>query len=170
MEKFWSPWRSQYIDSFKDEKENNSCIFCKAAVNQNSDTKNLIVYRGEKCFVIMNLFPYNSGHLLIVPYRHLSNFNDLTTEEMSEMMKVVQCSIKALNLVMKPHGFNFGANLGKAAGAGIDDHLHFHLVPRWSGDTNFMPVLGDVKVISQDLLITRQNLENAFHEVLGENN
>lgn len=170
MEKFWSPWRSQYIDSFKDEKENNSCIFCKAAVNQNSDTKNLIVYRGEKCFVIMNLFPYNSGHLLIVPYRHLSNFIDLTTEEMSEMMKVVQCSIKALNLVMKPHGFNFGANLGKAAGAGIDDHLHFHLVPRWSGDTNFMPVLGDVKVISQDLLITRQNLENAFHEVLGENN
>lgn len=110
-----------------------------------------MVWRGEGCFVLLNLFPYNSGHLLIVPYRHTPDFTGLTEYENKEVMDVTGRCMNALKQFSKPHGFNFGANLGRVAGAGIDDHVHFHLVPRWSGDTNFMPVLADVKMISEDL-------------------
>jgi ATP adenylyltransferase len=166
MDKLWSPWRSTYIESFNQEKKNNTCIFCEA-LNENIDSdKSLKVYESKLLYIILNLFPYNSGHLMVVPHRHVSDTLSLSNDEISEMMGLVNLSIKALEFVMKPHGFNFGANIGKAAGAGIDDHIHFHIVPRWNGDTNFMPTLGQVKVISQDLLETKKNLRKAFLEVM----
>lgn len=165
MEKLWSPWRSNYIESFNRDKKSNGCIFCDA-INQDVNDKNsLKVFDNKLCYVILNLFPYNSGHLMVVPKRHVSNLNLLDDNELSEMMGTIKLAIKALDIIMKPQGFNFGANLGKAAGAGIDDHIHFHLVPRWNGDTNFMPVLGETKIISQDLIRTKQNLIEAFNKV-----
>ncbi|AFN75958.1 histidine triad (HIT) protein [Melioribacter roseus P3M-2] len=165
MERLWSPWRSQYIESFKDKKQDETCIFCDAVNEKIEDERSLKVYNADVCFVMLNLYPYNSGHLMVIPNRHLSSFDNLTEEEMNRIMQVTQLSMKALDLVMKPHGFNFGANLGKAAGAGIDEHIHFHIVPRWNGDTNFFPVLGDVKVISQDLLQTKSNLIEAYSKL-----
>jgi ATP adenylyltransferase len=169
MEKLWSPWRSNYIESFKSKKEDEECVFCKALKKSETDEKCLIVYKNANCFVMLNLYPYNSGHLMVIPNRHVSELGSLSKEELNEMMEVVQISMKALDLAIKPQGYNLGANLGKAAGAGIDDHLHFHVLPRWNGDTNFMPALGNVKIISQDLLVTKNNLINAFQEVLKKN-
>lgn len=166
MEKLWSPWRSNYIDSFKSKKENNECVFCSVQKENLSDDNCLIVHKAKHCFVMLNLYPYNSGHLMIIPYRHLSELNSLTNDELIEMMEILKLAIFALEFDMKPQGFNFGANIGKAAGAGIDEHIHFHIVPRWNGDTNFMPVLGEVKLISQDLLVTKKNLIIAFNEAL----
>lgn len=166
MEKLWSPWRSNYIESFKTKKDSDACVFCEAPKLSLEDDNSLLVYKNELCYVMLNLYPYNSGHLLIIPYRHQSDMSTLNEKEMNEMMKTVQLSIKALDIAMKPHGYNFGANLGKAAGAGIDSHLHFHVVPRWSGDINFMPSIGEVKIISQDLLATKKNLINAFEQLL----
>ncbi|MHB9041558.1 MAG: HIT family protein [Melioribacteraceae bacterium] len=166
MEKLWSPWRSNYIESFKTKKDSDACVFCEAPKLSLEDDNSLLVYKNELCYVMLNLYPYNSGHLLIIPYRHQSDMSTLNEKEMNEMMKMVQLSIKALDIAMKPHGYNFGANLGKAAGAGIDSHLHFHVVPRWSGDINFMPSIGEVKIISQDLLATKKNLIDAFEQLL----
>ncbi|MDX1702098.1 MAG: HIT domain-containing protein, partial [Melioribacteraceae bacterium] len=118
--------------------------------------------KGELCFLMMNLYPYNNGHLMIIPYRHISDYIDLTAEELNEIFELNKNAMKALKEIMSPHGFNFGANIGKAAGAGIHEHIHFHLVPRWSGDTNFMPVLGEVKIISQDLLETKNKFIQSF--------
>jgi len=166
MDKLWSPWRSQYISSFKTKDGTEKCVFC-AAVNKNpEDSDSLIVYKGEKVFVMLNLYPYNNGHLMIIPYRHISRLEQLTREEKTEIMDLEAVTLKALEIVMKPQGFNIGANIGKAAGAGIDQHLHFHIVPRWMGDTNFMPVLGEVKIISQDLLETKKLLIEAFNDIL----
>lgn len=162
----WSPWRSQYIDSFKGKgkkKSTKKSLFTEAW-NSRSDDKNLIVWRGRHCFVIMNRYPYNSGHLMVVPYRQTSDFQDLTPEELGEIMSTVQRAIGVLNDTMGPQGFNFGANIGRVSGAGVDDHIHFHLVPRWNGDTNFMPVLADTKVISEDMRKTLKKLQKAFRE------
>lgn len=162
MEKLWSPWRSAYIDSFKSEKSGNNCIFCNA-INEDIDSVNsLLIKKFEHTFVMLNLYPYNSGHLLIVPKRHTSEFLTLNEDELMEVNKITKLSITALKRIMDPNGFNYGANLGKAAGAGIEDHIHFHIVPRWIGDSNFMPVLGEVKIISQDLLDTKKKLIEAF--------
>lgn len=158
MERLWSPWRSNYIESFKDADENDNCVFCNAELKDIHDEKSQIVYKGKYSFIMMNLYPYNSGHLMIIPYRHLSDYLELSEDETNEIMRLNKVAIKVLNNLMSPHGFNFGANIGQAAGAGIHTHLHFHLVPRWTGDTNFMPVLGDVKIISQDLLVTKNNI------------
>ena len=165
MEKLWSPWRSRYIDSFKDKSGDEKCVFCNAKEIDINEEHSLIVHQAEYCFVVLNLYPYNSGHLMVVPYRHVCDLNELTAEEIAEMMSWVQKSMKTLEKLMKPQGFNFGANIGKAAGAGIDTHLHFHVLPRWNGDTNFMPALGEVKVISQDLMETKQRLRQAFKEL-----
>ncbi len=170
MEKLWSPWRSNYIESFKVKKENESCVFCYAKEKNINDDDCLIVYKSDNCFVMLNLYPYNSGHIMIIPYKHVSSLKQLSKEELNEMMEVVSLSMEALEITMKPQGYNFGANLGKAAGAGIDEHVHFHIVPRWNGDTNFMPVLGEVKIISQDLLITKNNLINTFNELTKRKN
>jgi ATP adenylyltransferase len=166
VQRMWSPWRSQYIDSFKGKgkkKSTKKSLFTEAW-NSRSDDKNLIVWRGRHCFVIMNRYPYNSGHIMVVPYRQTSDFQDLTPEELGEIMSTVQRAIGVLNVTMGPQGFNFGANIGRVSGAGVDDHIHFHLVPRWNGDTNFMPVLADTKVISEDMRKTLKKLQKAFRE------
>jgi ATP adenylyltransferase len=158
MDMLFSPWRSNYINSFKDKKDDCECVFCSVQKDSAASENDLIVRRSVHTYTMLNLFPYNSGHLLIMPYRHICDFLELTEPEINEMMSESRIMIKALNEVMKPHGFNMGLNIGKAAGAGIDSHLHLHLVPRWNGDTNFMPAIGEVKVISQDLTDLKNNL------------
>ncbi|MFO7445682.1 MAG: HIT domain-containing protein [Ignavibacteriaceae bacterium] len=158
MEKLWSPWRSQYIDSFNKEKTENTCIFCEAPKHDVKNPDNLLIEKGELTYTVLNLYPYNNGHLMVVPYRHTDDFNSITKEESIEIFHKLQIAQKALSAIMRPEGFNIGGNLGKVSGAGIDEHIHFHIVPRWNGDTNFMPVLGEVKVISQDLLTTKNKL------------
>ncbi|HUX93607.1 MAG TPA: HIT domain-containing protein [Ignavibacteriaceae bacterium] len=165
MEKLWSPWRSQYIDSIKEKHSNKGCFLCEAAKVNPFDIENLLVYKGKFTFTILNLYPYNNGHLMVVPNRHLSDFTELTEEENNEIMLNLQKAQKALTDVFSPEGFNVGANLGKVSGAGIDDHIHFHIVPRWNGDTNFMPVLGEVKIISQDLFSTKKKLLEAYSKL-----
>lgn len=170
MKKLWSPWRSAYIESFKTRSDSDACVFCESQKLSMSSDNSLVVYENKHCFVMLNLYPYNSGHLMVIPYRHVSELGALKDKEIDEMMRTVQLSFKALKSTIKPQGFNFGANFGKAAGAGIDVHLHFHIVPRWNGDTNFMPALGDVKIISQDLLMTKKNLIKAFKKISKKKN
>ena len=165
MQRMWSPWRSEYIASFKEggrRKGKQSGSLFTRAWKSGDDEVNLVVWRGKHCFVIMNRYPYNSGHLMVVPVRKVADLRDLKAAELTEIMRTVQRAIGALESVMGPHGYNFGANLGRVSGAGIDDHIHFHIVPRWNGDTNFMPVLGDTKVISEDLAGTAEKLRGAF--------
>jgi ATP adenylyltransferase len=162
MQKLFSPWRSKYIESFSSQNSGNEeCIFC-SAIQENNDDKRLVVTRGKTCFVVMNLFPYNSGHVMIVPHRHLPDFIDLTEKEMVEIMQLTKKMIIALRKVSKPDGFNIGTNIGRTAGAGIDQHVHIHVVPRWNGDTNFMPVLADTKMISEDIKKTLHKLRKAL--------
>ena len=149
----------QHILSVKEP----GCIFCDKP-QQSRDRENLIVHRGGLCFVIMNKFPYNNGHLMVVPYRHEAHFENLTAEENLEMMALLQQAVKVLKKVMSPQGFNIGMNVGKTAGAGIDAHLHFHIVPRWDGDTNFMPVTGHTKVVSEGLWEAWEKLTTAFQK------
>jgi ATP adenylyltransferase len=160
MKHLFSPWRSAYIKTFREKKHSGGCLFCRIRKENGikADAENLIIWRGKFCFVVMNRYPYNSGHVMIVPHRHTSTFAKLSSEEHSEIMMVTGKCIKALEKISKPQGFNFGANLGRAAGAGIDKHVHFHLVPRWNGDTNFMPVLSDVKLISENMAGLRLKL------------
>ncbi len=163
MDSIFAPWRKQYVCSASDKPTQNerTCIFCDfPAIND--DEKHLIVYRGEFNFVILNAFPYNSGHLMVVPFRHVSDFTELSLEETSEMTAIALKAISALKILMNPDGFNMGMNLGKAAGAGIEQHLHLHIVPRWEGDTNFMPIVGEVKVISEALLSTWSRLKEIW--------
>jgi len=162
MDMLFSPWRSNYINSFKDKKEDCSCVFCSALTDKEHENNSLIIKRNRHTYTMLNLYPYNSGHLMIIPNRHLSDFTELNADETAEMMAESSLMIKALAEVMKPQGFNMGMNIGKAAGAGIDSHLHLHIVPRWTGDTNFMPALGEVKIISQDLLDLKQKLVEAL--------
>ncbi len=160
MDILWAPWRIEYIKQAKEP----GCIFCtKPAENQ--DYKNFIVYRGETSFVIMNFYPYNNGHLMIVPFRHISDISDLTPDERLEMLDLLALSKDALINSMSPHGFNIGMNLGEVAGAGVKDHLHFHIVPRWNGDTSFMPICGHTKVVSEGLAETWEKLNKIFEEL-----
>ncbi len=168
MEKLWSPWRSHYIESFKDKTGDEQCIFCIAKDQNVESDGSLKVLDRDLSMIVLNLYPYNNGHLMVVPKRHISDFTELSNAEMQQIHHSIKITLTALRNIMKPHGFNIGANLGKAAGAGIDQHLHFHIVPRWNGDTNFMPVLGDVKVISQDLLITKKSLIEEYKLLLNE--
>ena len=153
--KLWAPWRMAYIENTnKDE----GCIFC-VKPKQSNDRENLLLFRGDYSFVIMNLFPYNNGHLMIAPYRHTGDFTSLKDNEMLEIMKLSSKMIGVLKEIMNPDGFNTGFNIGRAAGAGIADHLHFHIVPRWIGDTNFMPVIGETKVISEHIFDTYDKIK-----------
>ena len=147
MENLWAPWRSEYILSNDKSKE---CIFCHA-VQDDNDENNLLVYRGESCFCILNKYPYSGGHLMVSPNKHIIDILDLTQDEMAELMTVTGKAQRVLKNEMRPDGFNIGANIGKAAGAGVEGHFHMHIVPRWVGDTNFMPIMSDTKVISQSL-------------------
>jgi ATP adenylyltransferase len=137
------------------------CILCEKP-RQREDALNYILYRGDKNFIILNTYPYNPGHLMVAPYRHVASLEELTQEERQEHFAIVSQSIKVLRQVFNPDGFNLGINLGKAAGAGIDDHFHTHIVPRWQGDTNFMPVLSDIKVVPEALAETYQKLKEKF--------
>lgn len=165
MDKLWSPWRSKYIDSFKNENENDECVFCEMINEDPEDLTNLIIDKGPLTFTVLNLYPYNNGHLMVVPYRHTSEFTSLTREENQEIMEKMHAAYDALKETLHPQGFNMGLNLGRAAGAGIHEHIHFHIVPRWNGDTNFMPALGEVKVISQDLIETKKKLLAVYKQL-----
>lgn len=162
MEKLWAPWRIEYIRApGPDEGE---CIFCDNPKKGN-DRESLILHRGVHTFIVMNLYPYNNAHLMVVPYRHVETTHDLTREELQEAMLLADSAMTILKSAVNAQGFNFGANIGVAAGAGIADHIHFHIVPRWIGDTNFMPVLGHTKVLIQGLLETYDNLKPSFDEL-----
>ncbi|MEI6847701.1 MAG: HIT domain-containing protein [Chlorobiaceae bacterium] len=166
MHKMYSPWREVYMQSFKDEKpvdESSKSVF--ADIPPEEDEKRFVLYRAKKCFVIMNLYPYNCGHLMVIPYLETADFSQLDPATQLEIMELTNLSIKALKLTLNPQGFNFGANLGRVAGGSVDTHIHFHIVPRWEGDTNFMPILADVKVLSNDMRTTYQNLKKAFADL-----
>ena len=154
----WAPWRLEYIT---DASKNEGCIFCQKS-KEKDDKANLIVHRGKTAFVIMNKYPYNNGHLLIVPFKHTDEMSSLNDEEKLELFDLLRYAQDVLKEVMKPQGFNIGMNLGRLAGAGIIDHIHFHIVPRWGGDTNFMPIVGHTKVISEALEQTWEKLKRAF--------
>jgi ATP adenylyltransferase len=154
METIFAPWRMDYI---KGEKP-DGCVFCKCSVNGGD----YILLEGKTTFVIMNRYPYISGHLMIIPYRHTGKIEELTQEERTEIFNLMETSVKALREAMNPDGFNIGVNLGKAAGAGIADHFHVHIVPRWEGDTNFMSVTANVRVIPEDMAVTAANLVPLF--------
>ncbi|MCZ7590685.1 MAG: HIT domain-containing protein [Kiritimatiellae bacterium] len=144
MSNIWAPWRIEYILGPKD----GTCFLCEM-FNEADDAKNRILWRGPTCAVVMNRFPYTGGHLMICPHRHTADLPELSAEERSEIMELTVKSLRILREIMKPHGFNIGYNLGEAAGAGLKEHLHQHIVPRWNGDTNIMPVLGGVTVIPE---------------------
>ena len=150
----------RYIEDVTTSK-NEGCFLCKAA-KSDDDRGNLVVYRGKECFVIMNRFPYNNGHVMVAPYRHVAELGGLTREEKLDLIELVSLAITVLRKIMRPDGFNVGINLGRAAGAGLEDHVHVHVVPRWVGDTSFMPVLADVKVIPELLEQTYDKLREGF--------
>jgi ATP adenylyltransferase len=153
----YSPWRLEYVLS----KKGKECIFCHNE-KETDDAKHLIVYRSTFSYVIINLYPYNNGHLMVVPFRHVSSLVDLTEDEMNDLFKTVQFTENVLRKAYHPEGINIGLNLGKAAGAGIDEHLHVHLVPRWVGDCNFMSVVGGVRVIPEAFEQTYKLLQEQF--------
>lgn len=161
MKMIWAPWRIEYIRSPK----HDGCIFCDFP-KENRDRERLILYRGEHAFVIMNNYPYNPGHVMIAPYRHVGRWEELRDEELLDMMKLSRLMIRAIKRAMNPDGFNMGVNLGRVAGAGIEEHVHIHVVPRWNGDTNFMPVVADTKVIPESLEDSYEELKKALEEVL----
>jgi len=160
METLWAPWRIEYILS----KKPPGCIFCDKPA-ENSDEKNLILFRGRYNFIIMNAFPYNNGHMMVVPYRHTSSLSGWSDEERLEFLELADLGVELLKRVMRPDGFNLGINMGLVAGAGVAAHIHFHIVPRWNGDTNFMPVLSDTRVISEHLEATYFKLKRALDEM-----
>ncbi len=154
----WAPWRMEYIDSLSDEKQ-EGCFLCRAAENPQDDEKSLVLYRGESCFVIMNRFPYNTGHLLIAPYKHEGQMEQLEDEILCEIMKLTKKFKSILQSVLKAEGFNIGINISHCAGAGLPGHFHLHIVPRWSGDTNFMTVVGSAKVIPEHIVRTYRKIK-----------
>ena len=158
MDHLWSPWRMEYI---RRRRSSKGCIFCDV-VKRKDEKESLIVKHGKQAYVIMNRFPYTSGHIMVVPYRHVDTFDKLEAETCAEAMELLREGIQAINQVYSPDGYNMGANLGAVAGAGIADHIHFHLVPRWEGDTNFMSSIGATRVLPEDLCETWQRLKDAW--------
>lgn len=160
MQHLWSPWRARHIESFSDRQETDDdgrSLFERLEA-AGDDEASLILYRGEHAFVIMNLYPYNNGHVMIVPFRREADFDGLTGEEKLEIAELMGRCTRWLRRALKPEGFNIGMNLGSAAGAGVPDHLHVHVVPRWNGDTNFMPVVAEAKVIPEDIRTTYRKI------------
>ncbi|MDD5439648.1 MAG: HIT domain-containing protein [Candidatus Omnitrophica bacterium] len=148
MDRLWAPWRSKYILSTKPQK----CIFCVSAKGSvRDDLKRFILYRSTYSMILLNKYPYNNGHVMVAPYRHVDGFDHLGDDALIDMMRMVNKAKRLLDSTLKPHGYNIGANISRTAGAGFDQHVHMHVVPRWNGDTNFMPVLNDAKVISESL-------------------
>jgi ATP adenylyltransferase len=160
MKQLWAPWRLEYI---KAADELPGCLFCEAAAG--GDEERLVVHRGAKAIVLLNKYPYSSGHLMVAPIRHVGEFGDLEEEEVLEVHRLASTGMGALAEAYAPQGYNVGWNLGRIAGAGVVDHVHLHVVPRWAGDTNFMPVLADVKVMPEHLGETRRRLAAAWPEL-----
>ena len=158
--RIWAPWRLAYVsDAAKDKEE--ECIFC-AKPAQDDDEGNLIVHRGERAFVILNLYPYTSGHLMVMPFEHLGRLQDIEPAVTAEMMDLAQQAMRRMEEVYDPEGFNVGLNQGRVAGAGVEGHIHLHVVPRWAGDNNYMPVLADTRVMPQSLEESYDALSGGF--------
>ncbi len=164
MDYLWTPWRSTYMEAKRTSYE---CVFCVAARDPANDSENLVVYRGQECFVILNRYPYTSGHLMVVPYAHVSTLDMATEASTGEMMQLAREAEQVLENVYKPDGLNLGMNIGSAAGAGIAQHLHLHVLPRWSGDANFMTTVGHARIIPEALEDTYRKLKAGFAERLG---
>ena len=160
MDRLWSPWRLEYVAG---GEPTTGCIFCEAT--RDSESNSLIVFKGRTCYIILNLYPYNNGHVMVVPYRHLATFADLSIEELTEIGVLIQRTEAALIEAYQPHGFNIGVNLGKPAGAGVLDHLHVHIVPRWNGDTNFMTVVGEMRVLPENVAASAERLRPIFERI-----
>lgn len=161
MKNLWAPWRIHFIEELRDKS--SGCVFCEITCGKD-DRKNLILHRGKYCYVLMNKYPYNNGHLLIIPYKHTGNLKDLSSPECAEMMQLTAAAVSVIENVMQAEGFNIGINLGKVAGAGFDKHVHQHIVPRWNGDNNFMPVLADTRSIPEYLESTYDKLVDGFKD------
>lgn len=161
MDHLWSPWRYQYLTS---EPKREGCIFCHMAA-ESDDERNLIVHRGEYNFVVLNRYPYTSGHLMVVPYAHAAQLNAVEEVAAFELMKLAREAETHIREVYNPNGLNIGMNIGESAGAGIAGHIHLHVLPRWSGDSNFMTVVGETRVLPEDLDVTWKKLSTAFHTV-----
>ena len=160
MDRLWSPWRLAYVTGSKPDA---GCVFCKAPGLPDPDS--LILFSGTTCYVVLNLYPYNNGHLMVVPFRHVASLAALTADELHELALLTQRSELALTEAYQPHGLNMGINLGKPAGAGVLDHVHMHVVPRWNGDTNFMTVVGDARVLPEALTASRDRLLPIFERL-----
>jgi ATP adenylyltransferase len=166
MERLWSPWRLAYVTGTSDESA--ACIFCNVSYSDepgDSSRDELVLVRGRDVYVILNLYPYNNGHLMVVPRRHVAALAALTSDELNELMAFTRDSEIALNEAYRPQGINVGINLGRPAGAGIADHVHIHLVPRWTGDTNFMSVVGNTRVLPEDIAQTAARLRPIFERL-----
>jgi ATP adenylyltransferase len=163
MDHLWSPWRLAYIVG---EKPASGCVFCTALTDP--DAAPLLVFRGSTCFVILNLFPYNNGHLMVIPNRHIATLAQATGDELHELIGLTRLAEVALTEVYAPHGLNMGINLGKPAGAGVLDHVHMHVVPRWNGDTNFMTVVGRTRVLAEELSETAEKLRPVFARLAAD--
>jgi len=161
MEILWAPWRMEYVGAGHEKGE---CIFCPGN-DRSRDEERLILYLGDRGVILMNRFPYINGHLLVAPVRHVSALDVLTDEEKLDLITMVEKAVGVLRKAMNPGGFNVGLNLGRIAGAGVEDHIHFHVVPRWSGDTNYMTVVGEVRVIPEHIRATYKKLLPLFHDV-----
>ncbi|HZU02847.1 MAG TPA: HIT domain-containing protein [Ktedonobacteraceae bacterium] len=162
MENLWAPWRMAFITP--ETPPPPGCIFCVQPAAHRDDVYH-IPYRGERCFMMLNRYPYNNGHLMIAPYQHVGSIEQLDAATLDELMAQAQLALRALRLAMNPDGFNMGINEGKVAGAGFAEHVHFHVVPRWNGDTNFMPVIADIKVIPEHLDSVYQKLKEALEQI-----
>lgn len=158
MENLWSPWRMKYVT---DNEKPGECIFCSYP-KMDDGVENLIVHRGESAFVILNRYPYTSGHAMVVPFQHVASIEELTPAIRAELMEMVNETLSVLRKVYQPDGFNVGINMGSAAGAGIAEHAHVHIVPRWGGDTNFMSTTGETRVIPEDLRVTYERISAAW--------
>lgn len=164
MDVIRAPWRMDYIDQSNRSHDEPECIFCRYP-KESEDRENLVLHRGELCFVILNRYPYSNGHLMVVPYRHTSYFPSLTPPESGELVALAQDATRLLSHIMSPDGFNLGMNIGKVAGAGIGCHLHLHVVPRWNGDVNFMSVTAETKVLPEALCVTWEKLTDAWKNI-----
>ena len=149
LDLLWAPWRMKYVKYAAVVRPVGECIFCKARDEIGKEKENLVLYRGRSALVMLNLFPYNTGHLMVVPFKHVPSLEQLSNEELTELFVMVKRCLKLLRRVYKPDGFNVGVNIGRVAGAGFEDHVHVHIVPRWNGDTNFMPVIAGTKVLPE---------------------
>jgi len=158
MERLWAPWRMEYIT----EAPRPGCLFCRVIDDPTDKDAALVVWRPDHAIVLLNKYPYNPGHVMVAPHAHVGGLEDLDDAQTADLMRALKRTITVVKTLLKPEGFNIGANIGRVAGAGMPDHIHLHVVPRWNGDTNFMPVLGEVKVVNEDLTQTAAKLSEAF--------